>query len=175
MASAQLSSPPRAGAGSDLRGTAPAGRGVLLGEQQHTGLRALAAAGHFSGHRPRPGWWVPPCSGCTPAQAASLRAVPLWSSPSSPALPPSPNSLPREGGWSVPARHGFPHRTSLVQVPHSWLVPGLESGSPAGSGQVELLGSRAGGGPRHPRHPWAPLPAGSRAPEPASVLLASNV
>lgn len=162
MASAQLSSPHPAGAGSDLREAAPAGRPFSLGAQlcsgsSNAGRRALAAPGHFSGRRPRPGRSGPPGRACPPAPPGlpeSHAAPVLPRGPARPAPPPSPQ-LPSAGGgcsaW-IGQDMDLPIAPPQSRVQHSWVVPGPESGNPAGSG----LGA--------PPETWAKLGSGAAGP-----------
>lgn len=175
MASAQLSSPHHAGAGSDLRETAPAGHGVPLGSSTQGAepgsarplLRAPAKAGRVGTtvRRPR-------------SSSAWLPWLPRRASPPA-AGSPSPSTcaqFPAEGrGCSVPARHGLPHRTSSVPGPTQlsgagpaerepgWFRP---LSPPRNFAKLGSWGAGLGAEPEptpHPRHSWAPLPAHSRA------------
>lgn len=163
MASAQLSSPPRAGAGSDLRETAPAGHGVLLGEQ-HAGRRALAAPGHFSGRQPRPGRSVRPGSACTPAQPASPRATPRQSSPAAGlAEPLRPRPIPIRG-------RGLFGACQARISPSPLLSPGSNTAEWCGAWRVGARLVPAPEPPQKLRPSWAPGERGpARSQSPPSI------
>lgn len=177
MASAQLSSPHRAGAGSDLRETAP--------------RRPWSPAQGAARRKQGPGGAWPPIRGTTRGWAG-------WYNQAAPAPKPIPASKPaaqcqwpgrraRQDPPPAPTTHrgrgavqrvpgeNFPVAPPQSRVQHSCVVPGLESRSPAGSGlraTQKLLPSwaaRAQGRaqsrsrPSVQGTPWTPLLARSRA------------
>lgn len=117
MASAQLSSPRRTGAGSDLKETAPAAPGALLGERR-AGRRGRLAADPLQ--QPRPGRAVPPPRALTQAQPSSLPAVqrPMPKLPRAPS-PSTRSHYPSAGGrglWRAPGLN-FPRHLPSSGAP----------------------------------------------------------
>lgn len=161
MASAQLSSPHRAGAGSDLRETAPRRPWSLA--QGAGPWRRLAA---YPWHHPKLGRVVQPSSARTQAHPGlpAGRAVPVARPPRTPRPSARAHYPPREGGCSARARSELPRRTSPVPGPTQ--LRGARSGErepgwfrppshPETSAKLGCQGARPGAEPelaQRPRH-----------------------
>lgn len=171
MASAQLSSPRRAGAGSDLKETAPAPLEPCSGSSvQGAGLRRRLAAAPR--HLPRLARVVQPRSTRTQAQPG------LPASRARPGLPLAPTAHPREGVVPPAPSVNSPPRTSPVPGPPpprgarpgerepSWCRP---PSHPETSAKLESQGAR----PASARGPGHSVDAPSRLqPSPGSLSTA---
>ena len=156
MASAQLSSPRRAGADSDLR------------ERESARRPWSPARGAAGGAQGRGSAWPP--------RRRTTRSWAGWYNRTAPAPKPSPASLPaalcqcprlrraRQGPLTAPTTHpreggavqcvpgvNFPVAPPQSRVQHGCMVPGLESGSQTGTGLQATQKLRPSWGSQGPR------------------------